>query len=100
MHPWAGMATAAQEIRGPDRTGSARSLEALLEEVYGAARAERPGGPLPLRDWLEIAEAWRIVLALREARGNRTGAARALGIGRRTLYSKMKKLAIDAEWSL
>jgi len=88
------------EIRRPDRAQATRSLEDLLQEVYAAARAGRPGGSLPLQDWLEIAEAWRIVLALREARGNRTGAARALGIGRRTLYSKMKKLAINADWSL
>jgi len=76
------------------------SLENLLEEVYRAARTDRPGKSLALREWLEIAEAWRIVVALREARGNRSEAARALGIGRRTLYSKMKKLGINADWSL
>jgi len=94
------MATAVREIRRTDAALAAPSLEALLEEVYATARGERPGGSLPLRDWLEIAEAWRIVVALREARGNRSGAARALGIGRRTLYSKMKKLGINADWSL
>ncbi len=76
------------------------SLENLLEEVYRAARSERAASSLDLREWLDIAEAWRIVLALREARGNRSRAARTLGIGRRTLYSKMKKLGIDANWSL
>jgi transcriptional regulator of acetoin/glycerol metabolism len=96
------MATAVREIRRvePGRPAPAASLEELLEEVYETARSERPGGSIPLRDWLEIAEAWRIVVALREARGNRSGAARALGIGRRTLYSKMKKLGINADWSL
>jgi len=96
-----GMATALREIKRVEPShASSTSLESLLEEVYEAAKTERPGGNLPLRDWLEIAEAWRIVVALREARGNRSGAARALGIGRRTLYSKMKKLGINADWSL
>ncbi len=95
------MATAVREIRRvePGSTASS-SLESLLEEVYETARTQRPSGSIRLREWLEIAEAWRIVVALREARGNRSGAARALGIGRRTLYSKMKKLGINADWSL
>jgi len=88
------------EMRRIDRPHSGPSLEKLLEEVYQTARAERSGANLGLREWLGIAEAWRIVVALREARGNRSGAARALGIGRRTLYSKMKKLGINADWSL
>ena len=87
-------------MRRLDRGPSTRSLEALLEEVYQTARAERCDASLGLRQWLEIAEAWRIVVALREARGNRSRAARTLGIGRRTLYSKMKKLGINADWSL
>jgi DNA-binding NtrC family response regulator len=94
------MATAAHEMRRVDRGPTGPSLENLLGEVYETARAERSAGNLPLKDWLEIAEAWRIVVALREARGNRSAAARALGIGRRTLYSKMKKLGINADWSL
>ena len=52
------------------------------------------GSALPLRDWVALAEAWRIVRALRDARGNRSAAARALGIGRRTLYTKMEKLGL------
>ena len=50
---------------------------------------------LTLEAWLEAAEAWRIGRALEEARGNRTEAARALGIARRTLYKRMEKLGID-----
>ncbi|MDE0887309.1 MAG: hypothetical protein OSB70_17435 [Myxococcota bacterium] len=48
-----------------------------------------------LRSWLDLAEAWRIRQALADCRGNRTQAAQALGIGRRTLYTKMEKLAIS-----
>ena len=94
------MATAVREIRRAQESPSTPSLESQLEGVYRTAGEERPDGPIPLREWLEMAEAWRIVLALRQARGNRSEAARALGIGRRTLYSKMKKLGINADWSL
>ena len=55
---------------------------------------------LSLRPWLQIAEAWRITQALRRCRGNRSAAARALGIGRRTLYAKMEKLGITANWGI
>ncbi len=55
-------------------------------------------GPETLRAWLDLAEAYRITQALRECRGNRSAAARLLGIGRRTLYAKMEKLNITANW--
>jgi DNA-binding NtrC family response regulator len=55
--------------------------------------------PASLRAWLELAEAWRITQALRECKGNRSAAARKLGIGRRTLYAKMDKLGITPTWS-
>ena len=51
-----------------------------------------------LREWLDLAEAYRITQALKECRGNRSAAARTLGIGRRTLYAKMDKLGISATW--
>lgn len=51
-------------------------------------------GDLNLRDWLDRAAAWRIRQALRAAGGNRAAAARKLGIGRRTLYTRMEKLGI------
>jgi DNA-binding NtrC family response regulator len=75
------------------------SLESLFEDFLRRA-ADRNGGAAPnLRDWVELAEAWRITHALRECRGNRSAAARALGIGRRTLYSKMEKLKIEPVYS-
>jgi DNA-binding NtrC family response regulator len=51
-----------------------------------------------LKAWLDLAEAYRITEALRECNGNRSAAARLLGIGRRTLYAKMDKLNITATW--
>ena len=38
--------------------------------------------------------------ALRECRGNRSAAARALGIGRRTLYTKMDRLGVGPAWGV
>jgi DNA-binding NtrC family response regulator len=69
-----------------------------LQDLEREARARSGGKPLGLREWVGLAEAWRIAHALREARGNRTAAARALGIGRRTLYSKMEKLGLTPVW--
>jgi len=71
-----------------------------LHFLFAALRrqATANGDPLTLRAWLERAEAWRILDALRETRGNRSAAARALGIGRRTLYTKMDKLGIHPAW--
>jgi DNA-binding NtrC family response regulator len=73
----------------------------LLFEAFLRQAADRNGGSVPnLRDWVNLAEAWRISHALRECRGNRTAAARLLGIGRRTLYTKMEKLEIVPSFSV
>lgn len=63
-----------------------------------AAEGESGDGPKTLKAWTDLAEAYRITQALRECRGNRSAAARLLGIGRRTLYAKMDKLGISATW--
>jgi DNA-binding NtrC family response regulator len=71
-------------------------FERFLRHVRGVEFA----APLSLRGWLELAEAWRITQALRDCGGNRSAAARALGIGRRTLYAKMDKLGITPSWGV
>ena len=71
-----------------------------LYELEDRARQANGGRPLPLRHWLAVAEAWRIAQALRQTRGNRSAAARTLGIGRRTLYTKMEKLGLMPVWLL
>jgi DNA-binding NtrC family response regulator len=77
------------------------SLDDLdLGELERRARNRDGGAAVPLREWLALAEAWRIAQALRETRGNRSAAARILGIGRRTLYSKMAKLGLEATWNV
>lgn len=58
----------------------------LPEELRGWARA---------KGLMETAERDVVVEALRAADGNRTRAARALGIGRNTLYRKMREFGIS-----
>ncbi len=76
----------------------AQGLEDVLDDLLRRSAQERGGTKPGLREWVDLAEAWRIAHALRETRGNRSAAARALGIGRRTLYSKMEKLGIAPSW--
>jgi len=73
-------------------------IDLQLSDLERQARERNGGRPIPLRDWVELAEAWRIAQALRSCAGNRSAAARELGIGRRTLYAKMEKLGIEPRW--
>lgn len=75
-------------------------LAALFEDLYRRSASNGPTAKVKLRRWVELAEAWRIAAALHEHRGNRSAAARSLGIGRRTLYSKMERLGIRPSWGL
>ena len=61
-------------------------------------RLKTQGEAISLKAWTDLAETYRITQVLRECKGNRSAAARALGIGRRTLYAKMEKLGISATW--
>ena len=72
--------------------------ELALDEIERRARGGNGGTALPLRDWLALAEAWRIAHALLDTRGNLSAAARTLGIGRRTLYTKIAKLGLVPAW--
>jgi DNA-binding NtrC family response regulator len=55
-------------------------------------------GPLGLKDRVEAYERGLVLEALRNARGNRSEAARRLAIGRVTLLDKLKKYGIgDAD---
>jgi DNA-binding NtrC family response regulator len=84
----------------PPSAGPTPSLDALMEQFLQGVAARNGGSPPPLRDWVKLAEAWRIARALRRASGNRSAAARELGIGRRTLYTKMEKLGIAPRYSI
>ena len=88
----------------PDTTHGRREptdgTRLLLQELEQAFVEREKAGPVSLRAWVDLAEAWHITRALDACGGNRTAAARRLGIGRRTLYAKMDKLGISARWSI
>jgi len=75
-----------------DPNGMSVLFANLSEQIRRQART-----PNSLRIWMDLAESWRILEALRNCRGNRSAAARELGIGRRTLYTKMERLGIAGE---
>ncbi|HJO24991.1 MAG: helix-turn-helix domain-containing protein [Myxococcota bacterium] len=81
------------------RPNSEVAIESLsLAELEARTRRANAGRPLSLREWVALAEAWRIAQALRETSGNRSAASRLLGIGRRTLYAKMDKHGLNPIW--
>ncbi len=94
LKPWVEEDPVAQPIATPAPAPNT-SAEALFERFLSEATVRSGGAPPRLKDFVDLAEAWRIVHALRECRGNRSAAARQLGIGRRTLYTKMEKLGIE-----
>jgi DNA-binding NtrC family response regulator len=85
-----------------ERTSGVRGelLGSLMSELEGLDRRSRRDGdhPLTLREWLDLAEAWHIAQGLRQTGGNRSAAARLLGIGRRTLYRKIDKLGFSRRY--
>jgi DNA-binding NtrC family response regulator len=64
--------------------------------VRGEATASTDGEPLGLKQRVEAYEKGIVVEALRDARGNRSEAARRLGISRVTLHDKLKKYGLGA----
>ena len=83
-----------------DRPARQQPREREFEEFFQQTGQVQSDEPLSLRAWLNLAEAWKITRTLRACGGNRSAAARALGIGRRTLYAKMEKLQITPSWAL
>ena len=73
--------------------------EGLTKEPQAAESAGHtpPAGPAPpaAGGSLEDLEREHIIRVLRETRGNKKKAAEVLGIERRTLYNKAKRLGID-----
>ena len=88
--------------------GNVRELEALVMRLLadGRGHAIRPidlaelgsGSPLgPVLGNLELLERDAIVRALRDAEGNKTSAALALGMSRSSLYRKLNHYRIDPD---
>lgn len=100
--------TSRAENRPMDINGRSGDAPTAFDHVDEFARFLRDAAsnghsnerPQTLKAWLDLAEAYRITQALRECNGNRSAAARLLGIGRRTLYAKMDKLGITATWRM
>jgi len=74
--------------------GEALSREPEAAKPAGHAPAVAPAAP-PSGGSLEDLEREHIIRVLRETRGNKKKAAEVLGIERRTLYNKAKRLGID-----
>jgi DNA-binding NtrC family response regulator len=90
--------------------GNVRELEHAIERVValsppegldlallpgGEAGADR--GPLPLRERVQAYERGLVVEALRQAHGNRSEAARRLGVSRVTLHDKLRRYGLGGD---
>ncbi len=85
--------------RGLLPVGLRRLVEELEPEVVvGEGVAEGSGGQRSLRleARLMVAEREAVRTALREASGNRSQAAELLGVSRKSLYAKLRRLGLDA----
>ncbi len=94
-----------EELRSYEWPGNVRELEQRLERAIAFAEGpvlaagdilpapSRPAGGL--REERAEFEKRKVVGALRETKGNRTEAARKLGISRRMLQKKLKAFGID-----
>jgi len=58
-------------------------------------RPARPSAPVSLKEAVEEAEKRAILQILAETEGNRTAAAKVLGIARRTLYDKLAQYGLE-----
>jgi transcriptional regulator with AAA-type ATPase domain len=100
------MPDAVQALSRVEWSGNLTSLDAVVRRVVARRRTGYLGaGDLPADliarasrrrlARLEQAEAQTIMLALREAGGNKYRAAESLGIARSTLYRKVRALGLD-----
>jgi DNA-binding NtrC family response regulator len=95
-----------QRLAGLAWHGNVRELEHVVERLVALSPPEGldlallPGGSagareiLPLRERVQAYERGLVVEALREARGNRSEAARRLGVSRVTLHDKLRRYGL------
>jgi two-component system, NtrC family, response regulator HydG len=97
-HAWPGNVRELENaLEGLVALSPADGLDLALLPGGGApagAAAEVTGAPLPLKQRVEAYERGLIVEALRAARGNRSEAARRLGMSRVTLHDKLRKYGL------
>ncbi|MGC3997687.1 MAG: sigma-54 dependent transcriptional regulator [Anaeromyxobacter sp.] len=101
-HPWPGNVRELENaIEGLVALSPAEGLDLSLlpggppgAAPEGAAAVEEAGAALPLKQRVEAYERALIVEGLRGARGNRSEAARRLGMSRVTLHDKLRKYGL------
>ncbi len=81
------------KLRRPDQSEVELKGQEPLAMAAAAGQSE-PEAVVPVLSQSETVERSRVLVALDEAGGNRNNAAKALGIGRSTLYRKMVKFGI------
>ena len=81
---------AASDEISADEVERERARRTETSSILGGSRATLP-------DKLQEMERQEILRVLRESRGNKSLAARKLGIERKTLYEKARRLAIDLQ---
>ena len=97
----------AERLSGQAWPGNVRELEHVIERLVALSPPEGldlsllPGAgrggdrePLALRERVQAYERGLLVEALREARGNRSEAARRLGVSRVTLHDKLRRYGL------
>ncbi len=99
-------------LAGHTWPGNVRELENAVERLVALSPADGldlsllPGGgpaagderePLPLKERVQAYERGLVVEALRDARGNRSEAARRLGISRVTLHDKLRRYGLGGD---
>jgi DNA-binding NtrC family response regulator len=96
-----------QRLAGQAWPGNVRELEHVVERLVALSPPEGldlsllPGvsgaeerAALPLRERVQAYERGLVIEALREARGNRSEAARRLGVSRVTLHDKLRRYGL------
>jgi DNA-binding NtrC family response regulator len=81
----------------PEDVEHCREVGTLSTTGPSAIRANSNGSGAPASLTLKEAERQQIILALQESAGNRSLAARKLGIERKSLYKKARRLGIDLD---
>ncbi len=94
-HPWPGNVRELENaIEGLVALSPPEGLDLAL--LPGGASAPE-GAPLPLKERVQAYERGLVVEALRAAGGNRSEAARRLGVSRVTLHDKLRRYGLGAD---
>jgi PAS domain S-box-containing protein len=104
QHPWPGnvrelkatIEAAAVAAQGPIIEASHLPAEVVDASAPAAVDASSPPGTTaPADDSLDARYRDHVERALKQTRGNRTAAARLLGVSRNTLYRRIRELGLD-----